>query len=153
LTIDASKSSIVAKARPNQQAQIRELLSGLAVKPAEPRIEVYPITTFDPELAVKAIQTMLAGAPDVRLAIDAKANTIVAQARPAEHARIRELLSKLEATSKAITKPAVPPTPQSTRVVYEVKSIDELIKILQPLLAGQSHIETKSVAGNSQLIV
>jgi beta-lactamase regulating signal transducer with metallopeptidase domain len=117
------------------------------------RIEVYPITTFDPELAVKAIQTMLYGVPDVRVAIDAKANTIVAQARPAEQARIRELLSKLDANSKAITKPATPEKPQLTQRVVEAKSPAELIKILQPLLAGQSRVEMKSLDSNSQLIV
>ncbi len=116
-------------------------------------VEVYPLTTADPELTLKVVQTMLSGTPDVRLAVDTKSQYLVAQARPGEHARIRELINKLDKPKAEVIEPNVTGKLQSTRVVYEVKSPAELIKILQPLLAGQSRIETKSLAGNSQLIV
>ena len=51
-----------------------------------------------------------------------------------------------------VTRPA-PGMPASTRVTYDVKSPAELIKILQPLLAGQPRVEMKALANNSQLIV
>ena len=116
---------------------------------------------------------MLAGRPDVRLTVDAKTNSLVVQAAPDEHAKIRELLGKLDVKPREfVVKPVAaadgvntaapgvefvkrpaPGLPASTQVTYEVKSPAELIKILQPLLAGQPRVEMKSLANNSQLIV
>jgi hypothetical protein len=155
-----------------QQSGKAGAAAGVPDKSAGTRIEVYPISVADPDTVVKVVQTMLAGRPDVRLTVDAKTNSLVVQARPAEHARIRELLGKLDARPREfVVNPAAkagpnaaapgveiisrpgPGMPASTQATYEVKSPAELIKILQPLLAGQSRVEMKSLGNNSQLIV
>jgi type II secretory pathway component GspD/PulD (secretin) len=120
---------------------------------AAQKVEIYPIHNADSELVLKVLQTALNGAPNVRLAIDARTNSIVAQAGPSEHAKIRALVNKLDVKPAVNAAPNIVAAPQSTRVTYEVKSPAELIKILQPLLAGQPHVEMKSLANNSQLIV
>ena len=117
------------------------------------QIEVYPINTADPETVLKVLQTALSHSPEVRLTVDTKSNSIVAQARASEQAKIRELVSKLDVRSRELVKPNVPIMQQSKPVAYEVRNPAELIKILQPLLAGQSRVEMKSLANNSQLIV
>jgi beta-lactamase regulating signal transducer with metallopeptidase domain len=155
-----------------QQTAKTGTAAGVSDKNAGARIEVYPISVADSNTVVKVVQTMLDGAPDVRVTTDPKTNSLVVQARPAEHARIRELLGKLDArprefvvnpAAKAGPNAAVPGVeiatrpgpgmPASTQATYEVKSPAELIKILQPLLAGQSRVEMKSLGNNSQLIV
>jgi type II secretory pathway component GspD/PulD (secretin) len=155
---------------------LRGLGSGDATMPdknTEARVDVYHLGLADPETVLKVLQTTLAGAPDVRMMVDAKSNDLIVNARPAEHAKIRELLGKLYGTQRRefVVNPAVkagpnpaapgveivtrtgPGMPASTQVTYEVKSPAELIKILQPLLAGQPRVEMKSLANNSQLIV
>ncbi len=127
----------------------------------------------DPDTVVKVVQTMLAGRPDVRLSSRCENEFPRGSSHPDEHAKIRELLSKLDVKPREfvvkpaaaadgvkpaapgveiVTRPA-PGMPASTQVTYEVKSPAELIKILQPLLAGQPQVEMKSLANNSQLIV
>jgi beta-lactamase regulating signal transducer with metallopeptidase domain len=157
----------------SQQSGKAGAAAGVTDKNVGTRIEVYPISVADLDTVVKVVQTMLAGRPDVGLTIDAKTNSLVVQARPEEHAKIRELLGKLDvkprefvvkpvaaadgvntaAPAVEIVKRPAAGLPASTQVTYEVKSPAELIKILQPLLAGQPHVEMKSFASNSQLIV
>jgi hypothetical protein len=62
------------------------------------KFEVYPITTANPDVLLKVLQSMLAGT-SVRLAVDIKSNFLVAQATPAQHATIRALVDKLERAS------------------------------------------------------
>lgn len=60
-----------------------------------PQFEVYSTAPADADTALQVMQTLLAGTPGVRLAIDPKTGNLVAMARPAEHATIRATLEQL----------------------------------------------------------
>jgi hypothetical protein len=72
-----------------------------------PKIEVYRISTADPNVVLKVLQSMLAGTP-VRLAVDTKSNFLVAQATPSQHAMIRTLADKLEGKDASPTSSSPP---------------------------------------------
>jgi type II secretory pathway component GspD/PulD (secretin) len=61
-----------------------------------PFIATYTIAKADPQSVLSVMQTLLAGLPDVRLAIDPGTEKLVALARPAEHQTIIETLKNLE---------------------------------------------------------
>ncbi len=60
-----------------------------------PQLEVYSTAPADPDTALQVLQTLLAGTPGVRLAIDPKTGNLIAMARPVEHATIRATLDQL----------------------------------------------------------
>jgi hypothetical protein len=62
----------------------------------QPKIVGYQIRNADPESVVNTLKTILAGAPDVRLAADTKAKNVVAIAHDSQHAVIRALIIKLD---------------------------------------------------------
>ena len=62
----------------------------------QPQLLTHPIQVADPEGALAVMQTLLAGLPDVRLALDPKTNKIIALARPSEHRTIVETIKQLE---------------------------------------------------------
>ena len=92
-----------------------------------PTVKVYPIQVADPESVLKVLQTTLAGVPDVRLMVDTKSGFVVAQARPSQHALIRNVVNQMEgrdAMSSNNSKIQFIPLPgRSTQ--------DELLKKLQ----------------------
>jgi len=59
----------------------------------------YPIREADPATALAVLQTLMAGLPDVRLALDPSSNKLIAFARPSDHRTIVETLAKLEGES------------------------------------------------------
>jgi len=61
-----------------------------------PQLEVYPVTSADPQAVLEVLQTLLVGMPDVRLAIDPKTGNLIAFGRPAQHATIRATLQQLQ---------------------------------------------------------
>jgi type II secretory pathway component GspD/PulD (secretin) len=67
-----------------------------------PQLEVYSITTAEPQAVLAVMQTLLAGLPDVRLALDAKTGNLIALARPAEHATIRATLDQLQRDARHV---------------------------------------------------
>ncbi|MDA1051631.1 MAG: general secretion pathway protein [Planctomycetota bacterium] len=68
----------------------------------QPQLMTYPITKADPEQVHQVLSTLLAGLPDVRLAIDPVTNKLIALARPTEHATIVATLKQLEGDADQI---------------------------------------------------
>ncbi|MGA2062538.1 MAG: secretin N-terminal domain-containing protein [Thermoguttaceae bacterium] len=66
------------------------------------QVEVYSVTKADPQTALKVLQTLLAGWPDVRMDIDPKTNNLIVLARPAEHATIRAVLDQMEHDARQV---------------------------------------------------
>ena len=62
----------------------------------QPTVVGYQIRKADPESVVNTLKTILAGAPDVRLAADTKGKHVVAIAHDSQHAVIRALIIKLD---------------------------------------------------------
>ncbi len=62
----------------------------------QPQLETYQIVKADPNQVLLVTQTLMAGLPDVRLAVDEVTKKLVALARPSEHRIIIETLRQLE---------------------------------------------------------
>lgn len=103
---EAGSNRLVVSGRPEKVARAVEVIKGLDVSepganPAgraasSPQLEVYSIGASDPQAVLAIIQTMLAGQSEVRLTIDPKTNSLVAMARPSQHATIRATLAQLQ---------------------------------------------------------
>ena len=61
-----------------------------------PQLLTYPIKAADPNAVLQVMQTLLAGQPEARLALDPQTNKLIAMARPADHATIRATLAEME---------------------------------------------------------
>ena len=108
LTKDSSNHKVLARGTPEQLARLKELLGLLDVPDAAtgiagtPQLEVYPITTADPEGVLKVLETLLEGEPGIRLAVDPKSGYLVAFARPAQHATIRATIDQMQQDARQI---------------------------------------------------
>lgn len=104
LAVDPTGSRLLVSGTPEMLDRFSELLQVLDPRASEtgdllestPQLEVYPITSADPQMVLQVMQTLLGGMPDVRLAIDSKTGALVAWARPAQHATIRATLQQLQ---------------------------------------------------------
>ncbi len=67
-----------------------------------PQLEVYSVTPADPNSVLAVIQTLLAGSPDARVAIDPKTGNLIALCKPTEHATIRATLEQMQADPRTI---------------------------------------------------
>jgi len=102
--IDPAASRLLVSGTPEMLDRFSQLLQALDPSAVDggsslestPQLEVYPITSADPQMVLQVFQTLLAGMPDVRLAIDPKTGALVAWARPAQHATIRATLQQLQ---------------------------------------------------------
>jgi len=102
--IDPAASRLLVSGTPEMLDRFSQLLQALDPSAIDggsslestPQLEVYPITSADPQMVLQVFQTLLAGMPDVRLAIDPKTGALVAWARPAQHATIRATLQQLQ---------------------------------------------------------
>lgn len=70
--------------------------SGDGVELALPVFQTHPISTADSATAFDVLQTLLAGTPDARIAIDPKTNSVIAFARPETHAMISKSIAEME---------------------------------------------------------
>jgi len=67
-----------------------------------PQLEVYPITTADPESVLKVIQTLLRDDPNVTLTADSESGHLVAFATPPQHATIRATIDQMQRDSREV---------------------------------------------------
>ena len=106
IAAEPGSSRLMVSGRPEKVARAADILKGLDVPTpgsdgtarlsGTPQLEVYPVAGTDPASALAVLQTLLTGLPDVRLALDPKTNSLVAMARPAQHATIRAALTQLQ---------------------------------------------------------
>jgi nitrate reductase NapAB chaperone NapD len=67
-----------------------------------PQLEVYSVVGIDPNAALKVLQTLLTGLPDVRLEVERTSGNLVAIARPAQHATIKATLEQLQRDARRV---------------------------------------------------
>lgn len=109
---EAGTNRLLVSGRPEKVTRVAEVLkfldapqsgaSGASRIETAPQLEVYSVTGSDPQSALAVLQTLLAGQPDVRLSVDAKTNSLVALARPAQQATIRATLSQLQREAQRV---------------------------------------------------
>lgn len=112
LTYDPLTRKILATGQPEKIARAEEILRVLDVPlsgldgplvVSQPQLEVYPITVAQPQTVLAVLQTLLAGQPDVRLAIDPATGHLVAHARPEQHAVIRATIAQMQQDTRQVT--------------------------------------------------
>ncbi|MEO1970571.1 MAG: hypothetical protein ABGX07_03410, partial [Pirellulaceae bacterium] len=106
IATDAFGSRIFATGTEEAIEQLREIVVLMDIEHEEselagptleaPDLRTYPISAADPATVNEVLQTLMAGLPDVRLAIDPLSNKLIAMARPSDHQLIVATLQKLE---------------------------------------------------------
>lgn len=106
IAVDAYSNRLFVTGKRQSVQQLRDLVplvdrapeaTGRTAAPLEqPQLATYQIVKADPNQVLQVTQTLMAGLPDVRLAIDEVTKKLVALARPTEHRTIIETLRQLE---------------------------------------------------------
>jgi len=103
---ETGSDRLLVSGRPDKVARASEIIEGLDV-PAPgaegtgrlngtPQLEVYALNGCDGTSVLAVLQTLLVGQSDVRLSVDPKTSSLIALARPAQHATIRTTLAQLQ---------------------------------------------------------
>jgi type II secretory pathway component GspD/PulD (secretin) len=111
MAVDGLGTKILATGTPEKIKRLKEIIEVVDVPAGvvgdggvieTPQLEVYSITAADPASVLQVMQTLMAGLPDVRLAIDPKSGHLVALARPSQHATIRATLDQMQRDGRKI---------------------------------------------------
>jgi hypothetical protein len=108
--IDAAGRRLLATGKPDKLQRVTEIVKMLDVPGRgndalvfeQPQFETYAISSADSATALKVLQTLMAGLPDVRLDIDPKTGNIYAYARPSQHKTIQATLDQLQRDGKRL---------------------------------------------------
>ncbi len=109
--MDPFGSRLLVTGKPDMLIKVDEIIKAVDVAaPGDmemtvqevPQLEVYSVTTADPQSVLAVMQTLMAGQPDVRLAIDEKTGNLVALARPSQHATIKATLDQMQRDARLI---------------------------------------------------
>lgn len=110
-SVDPLTSRIFVSATPEQLKNFEEIFeltdvdTGDLGGPANvetPKLEVYPVTTANPEMAFQVVQTLLAGELDVRVALDEKTGSVVVFANSSQHAIVKATIDQLQKDKRQI---------------------------------------------------
>jgi type II secretory pathway component GspD/PulD (secretin) len=109
---DPAGDRLIVSGKPDKVARVAEILEMIdspGRKPidddlpmGDPQMEVYHVAPADPQLVLAVMSTLMAGMPDVRLAIDEHTSNLYALARPTQHATIRATLNEMIRDAKAV---------------------------------------------------
>ena len=109
--LDPMGMRLLFSGAPDMIAKAREILEAIDVSTGDGetstalealQLEVYPIAVADPESVLKVMQTLLEGLPGVRLSTDPKTGSLVALARPSDHATIRATIDQMQSEVRRI---------------------------------------------------
>ena len=112
-TVDELGSRLLVTGKPDKIENLQKVLKLLDINepagnafsedaPEQPQFEIYTIVGADPQTALNVIGTMLAGQPNVRLAIDPKTNNLYALATPSVRRMIRATLDQMQKDKREI---------------------------------------------------
>jgi type II secretory pathway component GspD/PulD (secretin) len=106
IAADTLGSRLMVTGKPDMVERFREILKeldqpvGTATVSGAPQesaqLETYPILKADKASVLAVMQTLLAGQPEVRLAIDNESGKLIALARPSDQRTIKATLAQLE---------------------------------------------------------
>ncbi|MCI0334977.1 MAG: hypothetical protein L0228_17355 [Planctomycetes bacterium] len=108
ITKSALGEKILFRGTAQHAARLGEILRLIDVPEAAagidgaPQLEVYPITTADPEAVLKVLQTLMRDDPNVTLATDKEAGHVVAFATPPQQATIRATIDQMQKDSRQV---------------------------------------------------
>jgi type II secretory pathway component GspD/PulD (secretin) len=103
---DEKAGRLIVSGKPDAIAKIQEIIKlvdipteeeeGPSLLDESPQIAVYKLAGLDANVVLPVMQTILADMPNVRLTIDAKANSLIAQAPIKQHNTISETLKEMQ---------------------------------------------------------
>jgi type II secretory pathway component GspD/PulD (secretin) len=108
ITKSATGNKMLFRGNGQQASRLAEILRLVDVPEAAqgvngaPQLEVYAVTTADPETVVKVLQTLMRGDPNVVLTADKDAGHVVAFATPPQQATIRATIDQMQKDGKSI---------------------------------------------------
>ena len=104
MVTDVSQEMLVATATAKQHETIKQVVEQMtSVLPMEsaPSARAYPLRTADGDNAVEVFDAMFRRSDNVRVSFDSKTRSLIAVARPDQHAVIKALLDELEPSGAA----------------------------------------------------
>ena len=104
MVTDVSQEMLVATATAKQHETIKQVVEQMtSVLPMEsaPTAKAYPLRTADGDNAVEVFDAMFRRSDNVRVSFDSKTRSLIAVARPDQHAVIKALIDELEPTGAA----------------------------------------------------
>jgi type II secretory pathway component GspD/PulD (secretin) len=108
ITKSANGEKLLFRGTAQQAARLTEILRLIDVPEAArgvngaPQLEVYAVTTADPEMVVKMLQTLLHNDPNVILSADKESGKIVAFATPPQQATIKATIEQMQKESRQV---------------------------------------------------
>ncbi len=108
ITKSATGEKILFRGTAQQAARLTEVLRLIDVREAargingSPQLEVYSVTTADPDAVVKMLQTMLHNDPTVVLSADKDAGQVMAFASPPQQATIKATIDQMQKDAKQV---------------------------------------------------
>lgn len=108
---DPASLRLLVAAPSGKLAQVGKILQTLvppgsagatAATQSTPQLEVYEVYPADPDSTLKVLQTLLAGSAGVRLTADPKTGSLIALARPNEHATIRATIEQMRRDAQQV---------------------------------------------------
>jgi type II secretory pathway component GspD/PulD (secretin) len=108
ITKSATGEKILFRGTAQQAARLTEVLRLIDVPEAargingSPQLEVYSVTTADPDTVVKMLQTMLHNDPTVVLTADKEADQVLAFATPPQQATIKATINQMQKEAKQV---------------------------------------------------
>jgi len=108
ITKSAIGETILFRGTAQHAARLQEILRLIDVPEAAPgingapQLEVYPITTADPEAVLKVLEQLMRDYPNVTLTTDKEAGHIVVFAAPPQQATIRAIIDQMQKESREV---------------------------------------------------
>ena len=108
ITKSASGEKLIFRGTAQQAARLAEVIRLIDVPEAArgingaPQLEVYAVSTADPEMVVKMLLTLLHNDPNVVLTADKEGGKVVAFATPPQQATIRATIDQMQKESKQV---------------------------------------------------
>ena len=108
ITKSANGEKLLFRGTAQQAARLAEILRLIDVPEAArgingaPQLEVYAVSTADPEVVVKILQTLLHNDPTMILTADKEGGKVVAFATPPQQATIRATIDQMQKESKQV---------------------------------------------------
>lgn len=105
---DVTGRKLLVDGTPERIGRVEQVLRLIDVPDAAsgisgaPQLEVYPITTADPESVLQILQTLLEGDASVKLAVDPVTGHLVAFARPAQQATIKATIEQMQRDARQV---------------------------------------------------
>jgi len=113
IAIDPLSGKLLASGRSDLVKRVRAILETIDTPAAgvttsgipaieTPQLVVYGVGSADPNTVLSVLQTIFAGSTDMNLALDPQNGSLIARAKPSQHATIRATIEELSGEAKQV---------------------------------------------------